>query len=226
MVRECLVDEVEFVSTKYEESVWMKVRGGRGREALYICCVYMHTEVSSVSVIGESYASLKEDVLVLKQKGRVVLLEDFNARVGKSTDVDDVIGMFGEETCNASGNKFISFLNEVELVVCNGRQLVLEPEWTRVRPSLDQRSVIDFIVTDVQLMRESGEVNVDSTDIGVSDHFLVWFELDRVAKCCRKQKRTIREWRWDSFAEDGVKRKYCQALRVEVESFGKRLSRE
>ena len=74
----------------------------------------------------------------------------------------------------------------MELVVCNGRQLVLEPEWTRVRPSLGQKSVIDFIVTDVLLMRESGEVNVDSTDIGVSDHFLVWLELGRVAKCCRK----------------------------------------
>ena len=138
--------------------------------------------------------------------------------------------MFGEETCNASGNKFISFLNEVELVVCNGRQLVLEPEWTRVRPSLHQKSVIDFIVTDVQLMRESGEVNVDSTDIGVSDHFLVWFELGGVAKCCKKQKRTIRKWRLDRFAEDGVKGKYCQALREEVESFSesirKRLSRE
>ena len=43
LVRECLVDEVECVSTvKYEESVWMKVRGGRGREALYICCVYIY----------------------------------------------------------------------------------------------------------------------------------------------------------------------------------------
>ena len=40
LVRECLVDKVQFVSAvKYEESVWMKVRGGRGREALYICCV-------------------------------------------------------------------------------------------------------------------------------------------------------------------------------------------
>ena len=35
--------------------------------------------------------------------------------------MDDVIGMFGEETCNASGNKLISSLNEVELVICNGR---------------------------------------------------------------------------------------------------------
>ena len=42
--------------------------------------------------------------------------------------VDDVISMFGEETCNASGSKLISILNEVELVVCDGRKLVVEPE--------------------------------------------------------------------------------------------------
>ena len=48
--------------------------------------------------------------------------------------MDDVIGMFGENTCNVSGNRQISFLNEVELVVCNGRSLVVEPEWTRIRP--------------------------------------------------------------------------------------------
>ena len=50
----------------------------------------------------------------------------------------DVIGMFGDDTCNAiSGNRLISFLNDVELVVCNGRSLVVEPEWTRVRPACD-----------------------------------------------------------------------------------------
>ena len=76
----------------------------------------------------------------IREKGRVVLLGDFNDRVGRSVEVDDVIGMFGEDTCNASG---ISFLNEVELVVCNGRKVVVEPEWTRVRPSLKQKSIID-----------------------------------------------------------------------------------
>ena len=54
-----------------------------------------------------------------------------------------------------------------------------EPEWTRVRPSLDQKSVI---VTDAQLLRESGDVCIDSTDIGMSDHFLVWLELGRTAR--------------------------------------------
>ena len=125
----------------------MKVRGGRGKEALYLCCVYMPTEGSAAAVIEDSYERLKEDVLEYQQKGRVVLLGDFNARVGKSTDVDDVIGIFGEDTCNRSGNKLISFLNELELVICNGRRCVSEPEWTRARPSLDQKSVIDYITS-------------------------------------------------------------------------------
>ena len=50
-----------------------------------------------------------------------------------------------------------------------------------MRLSLGQKSVIDFIVTDVHLMRESRELNVFSTDIGMSDHFRVWLELGKVA---------------------------------------------
>ena len=54
------------------------------------------------------YGRFKEDVLSFREKGRVVLLGDFNARVGRPVEVDDVIGMFGEDTCNASGNRLIS----------------------------------------------------------------------------------------------------------------------
>ena len=111
LVRECLIDEVECItSVHYEESMWMKIRGQRGREALFVGCVYMPTESSSVSVLDSCYELLKEDVLSFKEKGRVVLLGDFNARVGKSIEMDDVIGMFGEDVCNASGNRLVSFL--------------------------------------------------------------------------------------------------------------------
>ena len=103
------------------------------RSALYIGCVYMPTDSTSVAVVESCYGRLKEDVLSFRENGRVVLLGDFNARVGRSVEVDDVIGMFGEDTCNASGNRLISFLNEVELVVGNGK-LVVESEWTSVRP--------------------------------------------------------------------------------------------
>ena len=89
------------------------------------------------------------------------MLGDFNARVGRSVQIDDVIGMFGKDTCNASGNRLLSFLNEVELMICNGRKTVSEPEWTRVRPSLKLKSKIDYIITDALLMEVSGNVHVD-----------------------------------------------------------------
>ena len=57
-----------------------------------------------------------------------MVLGNFNARVGRSVEVDDVIGMFGEDACNASGNRLVSFLNEVEIVVWNGRKFMLESE--------------------------------------------------------------------------------------------------
>ena len=146
-----------------------------------------------------------------------MLLGDFNARVGKSVEVDDVIGMFGEETCIASGNRLVSFLNEVELLACNSRKLVTEPEWTRVRPSLKQRSIIDYIITDEPLMKISGDVQVDSTDIGCSDHYLVWMELGMSGKFNKKRKRVIRRWRLDRFEIEDVRLSYQKCIRKKVE---------
>ena len=70
----------------------------------------------------------------------------------------------------------------------------------------------------------SGDVCIDSTDIGMSDHFLVWLELGRIAKNSRKQKHTIRRWRLDKFGDDVVREKYCEALQAEVEAFSEGIS--
>ena len=48
------MNEVEFItSVKYDESVWMKVRGERGRSALFVCCVYLPTDSSSMLLSGQ-----------------------------------------------------------------------------------------------------------------------------------------------------------------------------
>ena len=104
-----------------------------------------------------------------------MLLGDFNARVGTASEIDVVIGMFGEETSNNNDKKSVSFLTEVDLVSCNGRTFVTEPEWTRIRPGLKQKSIIDYIITDMQMLKKSGKLCVDRTDIGISDHFLLWW---------------------------------------------------
>ena len=49
----------------------MKIRSERGREALYIGCVYMPTDSTSVSVMDSCYERLKEDVLSFREKERL-----------------------------------------------------------------------------------------------------------------------------------------------------------
>ena len=127
-------------------------------------------------------------------------------------------------TRNASGNKLISLLHEVELVACNGRQLVSEPEWTRVRPNLDQKSVIDYILMDKQLMAVSG--NVIFTDIGCSDHFLVWMEIGRVTKRGKKVRCVLRRWRLERFDDVKVRITYQKALQAEVLGFTESVSQK
>ena len=79
--------------------------------------------------------------------------------------------------------------------------LVTEPEWTRLCPGLKQKSIIDYIVTDMQMLMKSGKLCVDRTDIGISDHFLLWLELGRLTKRHTKSKRVIKKWRLGRFED-------------------------
>ena len=134
-----------------------------------------------------------------------------------------IIGMLGEETSNNNGEKLVCFLTEVDLVSCNGagRTFVMEPEWTRVRirPGLKQKSIIDYIITNMQMLKKSGKLCVDRTDIGISDHFLLWLELGRLTKRRTKGKRVIKKWRLDRFDDKEIVIRYKKVLSIEEPNF-------
>ena len=127
---------------------------------------------------------------MLQSKGRVLLLGDFNARVGKSNDLDDVIGKFGKASCNNYGNLLIELFHNCDLMIRNGKTMLNGSQWTRVQNCLGHKSIINYIITDKTLMKELSNVFVDRTDIGSSDHYLhvVWFELGRNFGKSRKKK--------------------------------------
>ena len=52
---------------------------------------------------------------------------------------------------------------------------------------------------------------MDGTDIGSSDHLLVWMELGRASKTSKKSKRAIRRWRLGRFGDE-VKLSYQNAF--------------
>ena len=169
----------------------------------------MPTQGNIKQICTDRFNLLEEDIRKFQSKGRVVLVGDFNARVGKGDSVDDVIGMFGESTCNSNGNMLISLLNNCDLFICNGRSLSTDPQWTRVQNRLNHKSIIDYLITDKAVMKASSDVFVDKTDIGSSDHYLVWFELGR--NFGRNRKKTMRflyKWRVDRLHDKVVRDEY------------------
>ena len=61
--------------------------------------------------------------------------------------------------------------------------------------------------------------SVDRTDIGISDHFLLWLELGRLTKRHTKGKRVIKKWRLDRFDDKEIVICYKKALSIEEPNF-------
>ena len=79
---------------------------------------------------------------------------------------------------------------------------------SRIRPGLKQKSIIDYIITDMQMLKKLGKLCVDRTDIGISDHFLLWLELGHLTKRHTKGKHVIKKWRLDRFDDKEIGVKY------------------
>ena len=120
LVLNALLPEVEVCTgATHPESLWLCVAGHRGERSLYVGCVYM----PPVAVAEEErqWAALMEDILAFQEKGQVVVLGDFNARVGSAAVNFDVIGRFGETHTNASGQRLIQLLHGTGMYALNGR---------------------------------------------------------------------------------------------------------
>ena len=98
------MDDVAIIKdVNCNETIWLKIEIRSGVD-LYVGCVYMPTQGNIKPTCTDKFNLLQKDIRKFQSKGRVVLVVDFNARVGKGDGVDDVFGMFGESICNSNGN--------------------------------------------------------------------------------------------------------------------------
>ena len=73
---------------------------------------------------------LEKDICMFHAKWKVLFKGNVNSMVGKSNEVDDVIGMFREASCNGSGNLLFELLHNCDLKVCNGRTMLNDLQFT------------------------------------------------------------------------------------------------
>ena len=77
----------------------MKLSCGGRDKSMYVGCIYLPIQGTHVDCVQECYEKLSLDISRFQSKGRIILLGDFNARVGKGLDYDDVVGLYGEDMC-------------------------------------------------------------------------------------------------------------------------------
>ena len=69
------------------------------------------------------------------------------------------------------------------------------------------------------MLKKSGKLCVDRTDIGISDHFLLWLEIGHLTKRHTKGKRVINKWCLDRFEDKESVTCYKKPLSIDESNF-------
>jgi hypothetical protein len=117
----------DFTDQQYDEALWLVMPGQGGARKLFIGVVYMPDMGKSASVRSAAYSALQEDLEYLSSRGSVLVMGDFNARVGRASGPAERIGMHGESTVNDNGRLLLSLLNTVNLYSLNARTAPTSP---------------------------------------------------------------------------------------------------
>ena len=111
LVHSSLVHAVSVADTTGAQEVMWLIVDGSSREAapLVLASVYLPCNAQTRAeqdTCARAFELLEADVVHFQQKGRVVLLGDFNGRVGQALEANAPIGMYGEDRVNWNGTLF------------------------------------------------------------------------------------------------------------------------
>ncbi|XP_031358768.1 uncharacterized protein LOC116182371 [Photinus pyralis] len=118
-----------------------------------------------------------EDLTAITESisGRLIILGDFNGRVGKrKNEGADVIGNQGEDHKNNNGVRLINFCVDNNLIITNTFYKHKEiHKFTREVESRNEKSIIDYILINREYRKEIIDVKVKRGPEIYSDHYLV-----------------------------------------------------
>jgi hypothetical protein len=175
--------------SKYEGLLWVTV-SLVANEQLHVGCFYSPREGTDTQVMRGIYDELMADIERLSATGRVVLVGDFNARVGHN---HSRVARGESHACSQNGTRLRQLLEVTNMYVINDRH---EKAAQPTRRSPTSESVIDYMVVDHALWsRGAGAQVATGHEVG-SDHLLVWSELPlQPARIASGRKKTRYRWR-------------------------------
>lgn len=144
-----------------------------GSKGLTVIIVYGPDESEKAEIKEEFWYLL--NIEVENAKGEIMVIGDFNSRVGKGNKISqEVVGQHGEMVRNSNGNRLIQFCIENQLIVTNTFYEHKDiHKYTREVKSRKERSIIDYILVEKQHRNRVKDVRVKRGAELYSDHYLV-----------------------------------------------------
>ena len=172
-IRTNLLPMVELPTGISDRIMMLRVSLSGGRY-LTILSVYAPTLQAQEETASVFYETLRTTLRSIPFDDKVLLIGDFNARVGKDFNTWDVIGRYGIGKMNSNGLLLLSLCTEFNLVVCNTffrHKLIHKVTWTH--PRSKHGHMIDFIITRKRDMRDVCSVRVLRSADCDTDHKLL-----------------------------------------------------
>ena len=155
--------------------------------------VYAPTDDTDSVAKDEFYAEVQEVMNRVPRGDRIIVMGDFNARVGKNVKVwKGVIGEHGEDVENDSGRRLLGFSAENEMRIMNthfDHKRIHKITWSC--PGRGLQSIIDYFLVRSDQRRYVHDVRVIRGAEIESDHYLVLAKVN-IAKQVPKKTESRR----------------------------------
>nr|XP_053629722.1 craniofacial development protein 2-like [Cherax quadricarinatus] len=151
--------------------MWSKIK--IGCEKWVIVSMYAPGKERSVEERERFWEMLGECVGSFESSVRVMVVGDFNAKVGKNV-MEGVVGKFGVPGVNVNGEPLIELCVERDLVISNTYFMKKRiNKYTRYDVARNESSLLDYVLVDKRLMGRLQDVHVYRGATDISDHYLV-----------------------------------------------------
>ena len=188
-----------YTNTELPESIWLEVNSKRrGVAPIYIGLVYLPpSTLTNTRDISATYAALHMDIARFQQHGQVVVMGDFNSKVGSAPTAGQHIGQWGDIAApDAAGQQLITLLKSTNLYTLNNRHPNSNPNnhtpaYTRRRlvttgaQTQEQCSILDYVLAPAHLALHRPPCSQPLSTLHIetgtrftgADHLLMWFTL-------------------------------------------------
>lgn len=192
------ISEVENIENDNLEVQWAQIKSGNQKTFLGI--YYGPQEKTNREDVQREYDALKSQINSLKQKGKVILAGDFNAKLNIKIPEKNI-----NQKISRNGELLKELLEDTETIPINTDPTICE--WTREnRKNPNEKSVIDYIIVTPETQANIVETRVDKAGTHrlkgkkETDHNTILLELDNTIHPATQpritwKKATRQQWK-------------------------------